>query len=116
MAEQILNPAIDPWWESRLIWYLENNPQLVKKLFLENQKELRGMLDRDVESAAEARRLLVKQGRNPIEVKNLIFETMIAPQPEDEKEQEKLPEALERRIMSWANQEEAKDAELAETS
>jgi hypothetical protein len=97
-------PQDSPLWEVRLQWMLENEPELVNRLFQTDPKRLQKHLDLEVDSALAAILKLKQAGLSEEDAQERVIADQVAPstgRASQEPPPEPLPQAMLDRIRKW---------------
>ena len=94
------------YWNRHLEWLLENNPQLVKRMFFKDRGKLRMFLSKKVEQAMNLFQRLQDKGMPPNEIEEIVLAEVIAPSP-PENPPEPLPDRLRAEILRWSENPDA---------
>jgi hypothetical protein len=106
-----MNPAMHPWWRARLEWLEDNRTDLVVKLF--QQGTLAETLKRDLEAALTAVRVQLSKGVPEAEARDQVFETMIAPTPENPGNKNPIRGQIRKQLDQWAAVEEKRAVRMS---
>jgi len=107
---ELINPAAHSFWRPRLEHLIDYHPRMMEDLFRKNMLEQK--LADDVNAALTEVCQLKADGMEEREAKDLVFETMIAPNPPDE-EPKPIATLLLKRIMRWTQKVEDRDQNIA---
>lgn len=101
MEFHLKNPDASRYWKARLIWLMDNEPELVGQMF-QRPVELMTYLDEQATQAEAQESRLLKAG-NPRDVAEEIVMSMVAPGESMNLNVEPMPEPMRRKIRQWAS-------------
>ena len=103
MTVAVMDPQNSPWWTMRLIWLLDNDPELVMELWeTPNHEGLLEHLDRMVCVMTQIHR---EMDDTPEDAKEEMIETALCPSDMIDLDAE-MPEELREEILDWADEPE----------
>lgn len=96
---EVTNPPNTPYWSARVEYLLMYQPNLLKRLFLNNRTELYRMIEREVQKALITQMILERQGRSEIEAIEAAIEQIA---PNEGQPKRPLSQNLDWKIRNWA--------------